>query len=43
VLGVTARGPDVATARARAYAAADRIEFEGKQLRHDIAARAVGA
>jgi phosphoribosylamine--glycine ligase len=43
VLGVTARGPDVATARARAYAAADRIEFEGKQLRRDIAARAVGA
>jgi phosphoribosylamine--glycine ligase len=43
VLGVTARGPDVATARARAYAAADRIGFEGKQLRRDIAARAVGA
>ena len=41
VLGVTARGPDVATARARAYAAADRIEFEGKQLRRDIAARAL--
>ena len=42
VLGVTARGPDVATARARAYAAADRIHFEGRQLRRDIAERAVG-
>ena len=41
VLGVTARGPDVATARERAYAAADRIEFEGKQQRRDIAARAL--
>jgi phosphoribosylamine--glycine ligase len=42
VLGVTARGPDVATARERAYAAADRIHFEGKQLRRDIAFRALG-
>jgi phosphoribosylamine--glycine ligase len=41
VLGVTARGPDVATARERAYAAADRIQFEGKQQRRDIAARAL--
>ena len=41
VLGVTARGPDVATARERAYAAADRIHFEGKQLRRDIAVRAL--
>jgi phosphoribosylamine--glycine ligase len=40
VLGVTARGPDVATAARRAYAAADRIAFEGKQMRRDIAARA---
>jgi phosphoribosylamine--glycine ligase len=40
VLGVTARGPDVAAARARAYAAAERIEFEGKHMRRDIAARA---
>jgi phosphoribosylamine--glycine ligase len=39
VLGVTARGPDVASAAARAYAAADRIQFEGRQLRRDIAAR----
>ena len=41
VLGVTARGPDVATARERAYAATDRIEFEGKHQRRDIAARAL--
>jgi phosphoribosylamine--glycine ligase len=39
VLGVTARGADVAAARARAYAAADRIHFDGMQLRRDIAAR----
>jgi phosphoribosylamine--glycine ligase len=43
VLGVTARGADVAAARARAYAAAERIHFEGRQLRRDIAARAFGA
>jgi phosphoribosylamine--glycine ligase len=43
VLGVTARGEDVASARARAYAACDRIRFEGMQLRRDIAARAAGA
>jgi phosphoribosylamine--glycine ligase len=41
VLGVTARGPDVATATRRAYAAADRIHFEGKHMRRDIAARAL--
>ncbi len=41
VLGVTARGGDVAAARVRAYAAADRIRFDGKQLRRDIAARAL--
>jgi phosphoribosylamine---glycine ligase len=41
VLGVTARGPDVATAARRAYAAADRISFEGKHVRRDIAARAL--
>jgi phosphoribosylamine--glycine ligase len=41
VLGVTARGADVAAARARAYAAADRIRFDGMQLRRDIAARAL--
>jgi phosphoribosylamine--glycine ligase len=41
VLNVTAMGPTAAEARERAYAAADRIDFNGKQLRRDIAARAV--
>ncbi len=39
VLNVTALGRDAAAARAGAYAAADMIEFDGKQLRHDIALR----
>ncbi len=38
VLGVTALGNDLAEARARAYAAAERITFEGRHLRRDIAA-----
>ncbi len=37
VLNVTALGDDAARARAAAYAAADMIDFEGKQLRRDIA------
>jgi phosphoribosylamine--glycine ligase len=41
VLNVTALGPDPAAARRRAYDAADAIEFEGRQMRTDIAARAV--
>ena len=41
VLNVTALGPDPATARSAAYAAADRITFEGRQRRTDIALRAV--
>ncbi len=41
VLGVTARGDDVARARERAYAAVERISFEGAQFRRDIAARAL--
>jgi phosphoribosylamine--glycine ligase len=41
VLNVTALGPDAAAARYAAYAAADRITFEGRQLRRDIALRAV--
>jgi phosphoribosylamine--glycine ligase len=41
VLNVTALGSTPGEARDRAYAAADRIEFDGKQLRRDIAARAV--
>ena len=38
VLDVTAVGATLAEARERAYAAADRIEFDGRQLRRDIAA-----
>jgi len=41
VLSVTALGVDAADARAAAYAAADMIEFDGRQLRRDIALRAV--
>lgn len=40
VLGVTALGKDLAEARAKAYAAADRISFEGLQRRNDIGATA---
>jgi phosphoribosylamine--glycine ligase len=43
VLGVTARGSTVAEAQRRAYAACDRIAFEGRQLRRDVAARAVAS
>jgi phosphoribosylamine--glycine ligase len=43
VLNVTALGADVAEARASAYAAADMISFVGKQVRRDIALRAVRA
>jgi len=39
VLGVTALGVDAAAARAAAYAAADMIDFDGKQMRRDIALR----
>jgi len=42
VLSVTSLGPDFATARASAYAAADEIDFDGRQLRRDIAERVVG-
>lgn len=41
VLNVTALGADAAQARAAAYAAADLIDFDGRQLRKDIALRAV--
>jgi phosphoribosylamine--glycine ligase len=41
VLSVTALGEDAAEARCGAYAAADMIHFCGKQLRRDIALRAV--
>jgi phosphoribosylamine--glycine ligase len=39
VLNVTALGDDIAAARASAYAAADMIEFDGRQMRRDIAAK----
>jgi phosphoribosylamine--glycine ligase len=41
VLGVTALGPDIATARERAYAAVSVIRWEGEHHRDDIAADAV--
>jgi len=41
VLNVTALGSDVGAARAAAYAAADMIQFEGRQLRRDIALAAL--
>jgi phosphoribosylamine--glycine ligase len=39
VLGVTALGLGVEQARAKAYAAVDRIDLAGKQVRRDIGAR----
>jgi phosphoribosylamine---glycine ligase len=41
VLAVTGLGAGPGEARERAYAAAERIEFDGKQMRTDIALRAV--
>ena len=41
VLGVTASGEDLKTAQAAAYAAVDKIQFEGAQFRRDIAAKAL--
>lgn len=38
VLGVTALGATIEDARRKAYAAADKIDFEGKQFRRDIGA-----
>jgi phosphoribosylamine--glycine ligase len=43
VLAVTALGADATAARAAAYAAADMVDFPGKQLRRDIALRAESA
>jgi phosphoribosylamine--glycine ligase len=40
VLSVTGFGPGPVEARRHAYTAADRVEFDGKQMRTDIAARA---
>jgi phosphoribosylamine---glycine ligase len=42
VLAVTGRGPDLAAARARAYAAVAEISWPGMQVRSDIAAEAAG-
>ena len=39
VLGVTALADDLASARARAYAAVETIHFEGAQFRRDIAVK----
>jgi phosphoribosylamine--glycine ligase len=41
VLNVTALGGSFSAAREAAYAAADGIDFDGRQLRRDIAQRAV--
>jgi phosphoribosylamine---glycine ligase len=43
VLNVTGIGPTAADARRRAYDAAELIGFDGRQMRTDIAARAVDA
>lgn len=43
VLCVTALGDTVRVAQRRAYEAADRIHFDGRQLRRDIGYRAIGA
>ncbi|HMJ15556.1 MAG TPA: phosphoribosylamine--glycine ligase [Polyangiaceae bacterium] len=42
VLGVTARGASLQEAHERAYRAAKVIRFNGRQMRRDIAARALG-
>ncbi len=41
VLGITAVGADLRGALADAYAAAERIHFDGAYMRHDIGARAL--
>ena len=41
VLGVTALGRDLKTAQAAAYAAVEKIHFDGAQFRRDIAAKAL--
>ncbi|MEN6335542.1 MAG: phosphoribosylamine--glycine ligase [Phycisphaerales bacterium] len=41
VLGVTAVGETIAAAKARAYEAVDRIQFEGAYYRRDIADKAI--
>ena len=39
VLGVTARGPSLAEARAQAYRAVEKVRFEGAHYRRDIAVK----
>ena len=41
ILGVVGLGADIAEARNKAYAEAERIRFEGKHQRSDIAAKAL--
>ena len=41
VLGVTALGKDLKSAQAAAYAAVEKIRFDGAQFRRDIAAKAL--
>jgi phosphoribosylamine---glycine ligase len=41
VLGVTSLGPDLASARASAYAAVEKIRFDAAQFRRDIGCRAL--
>jgi phosphoribosylamine--glycine ligase len=43
VLSVTALGADAASARATAYSAIEMIQFDGRQLRRDIAEKVVSA
>jgi phosphoribosylamine--glycine ligase len=42
VLGITARGDTIAKAKARAYAAIDKIDWPGGFYRRDIGWRALG-
>jgi len=42
VLGVTALGKDLKSAQAAAYAAVEKIHFDGAHFRRDIAAKAMG-
>ena len=42
VLCVTALGGNVSMAKRRAYEVADKIKFDGAQMRHDIGYRAIG-
>jgi phosphoribosylamine--glycine ligase len=43
VLAVSGLGPSFEVARARAYDAASKIQFDGRHMRTDIATRAVDA